>query len=107
MTFLSILASNAIALPLAASFPSPELRYILNNAEAAVFLTSEKHYEKAQDVLKEDVEIKPAYVKVDKILAGSKSVESVTLEDDGGESKDGGMMLYTSGTTSRPVSLSP
>lgn len=101
MTFLSVLANNAIALPLAASFPTPELRYILNNAQASVFLTSDKHHDKAQEVIAEELESKPVFVKTDKILEGNKSVETVSIDD--ADINKGGMMLYTSGTTSRPV----
>lgn len=101
MTFLSVLANNAIALPMAASFPASELRYILNNSRASVFLTSDKHLDKAEDVIKEEIETQPTFVKVSKILAGNKSVESISLEEPA--SDKGGMMLYTSGTTSRPV----
>lgn len=101
VTFLSILANNAIALPLAATFPTPELRYILNHSQASVFLTSEKHHDKAQEVISAEIESMPVFVKTDKILQGSKSVETVSIED--ADTSHGGMMLYTSGTTSRPV----
>lgn len=103
VTFLSILANNAIALPLAATFPTPELRYILNHSQASVFLTSEKHHDKAQEVIADEIPSKPIFVKTDKILQGSKSVETVSIQD--AETNQGGMMLYTSGTTSRPVSI--
>lgn len=80
-----------------------ELRYILNNSQAIAFLNSEKNQEKADELLKEDVDSKPARGKIDEtIKSSSKSAkEDITLEDHG-EDK-GGMMLYTSGTTSRPV----
>lgn len=101
VTLLSVLANNAIALPLAASFPANELRYFLNNSRASIFLTSDKHLDQAEDVVKDGLETPPSFIKVTKILAGSKSVETVTLEDPPADK--GGMMLYTSGTTSRPV----
>ena len=38
VTFLAILASSAIALPLAPSHPSSELRYMLNDSAATVVM---------------------------------------------------------------------
>jgi malonyl-CoA/methylmalonyl-CoA synthetase len=69
-----------------------------------MLLSSEKFKEKAGDVIKEGVENKPI-VAVEKIKEGKKSSEHITLEDP--KSDEGGMMLYTSGTTSRPVSSFP
>lgn len=68
-----------------------------------VLLASEKMQSKAEDVLKEDIDKQPIYSQVDKILSGSKDVETLNFQIP--ESDDGGMMLYTSGTTNRPVSL--
>jgi len=65
-----------------------------------VLLSSEKFRQKAEDIVKEGTENKPL-VAVDKILKGSQSAERIELED--GVFEAGGMMLYTSGTTSRPV----
>ncbi|KAH8742779.1 hypothetical protein F5883DRAFT_656389 [Diaporthe sp. PMI_573] len=48
VTFLAILASSAIALPLAPSHPASELRYILNDSAAAVVVASAAHVEQAQ-----------------------------------------------------------
>lgn len=102
MTFLSILANRAIALPLSPAFPTPELRYIVNNAKASVFLATDKMHDKAEDVLKEDIDKAPIYSQAHKILGGSKDVETLEFKEPGHDA--GGMMLYTSGTTSRPVS---
>jgi malonyl-CoA/methylmalonyl-CoA synthetase len=65
-----------------------------------VLLSSERFREKAEDVVKEGTENKPL-VAVDKILKGSQSAERIELKD--GIFNASGMMLYTSGTTSRPV----
>lgn len=105
MTFLSVIANNAIAVPLSASFPTPELRYIIDNSQPSVFLTSDKHHDKAQEVLQEGLETKPAFMRMDKIMKGSESVETGNLDAEAND--DGGMMLYTSGTTSRPVGALP
>ena len=102
MTLLSILGSNGIALPLSSSFPASELRYILDNSEALILLSSGRFRNKADEVLKEGLEKKPISSTIEKRLEGSQSSEHVQLE---AYMKDqSGMMLYTSGTTSRPVS---
>lgn len=100
MTFLSILAHNAIALPLASTHPSSELRYILENSEAALFLSTEKFQEKARDVLKEDIRLKPRLEVLSKIASGATTAENVNFEEK--VLDNAGFMLYTSGTTSRP-----
>lgn len=100
MTFLAILANQAIALPLSPAFPNPELKYILNDSGAKLVLASEKLETKAQDVLKGDIENAPIYTQIHKIL-DAKNPDKVELEDMPDDV--GGMMLYTSGTTNRPV----
>jgi malonyl-CoA/methylmalonyl-CoA synthetase len=102
VTFLSILAHNAIALPLSQAFPSSELRYIIENSEAALLLSTTKFRGKAEDVLKEHIQHKPQLEVLDKIDTGATSAENVKIEQET-PPDDGGFMLYTSGTTSRPV----
>ena len=66
-----------------------------------MLVSSLKFQSKAEEVVREGLD-KPLKLEiVQKHLAGSESVEQVQLDN----SKDdaGGMMLYTSGTTSRPV----
>jgi acyl-CoA synthetase (AMP-forming)/AMP-acid ligase II len=104
VTLLSIFANNSIAVPLCTTFPNHELRYIVNHSEPLLLLSSEKFRDKAEDVIREGMQKKPI-VAVDKISAGNRSAESIHLADNGTD--DGGMMLYTSGTTSRPVSAVP
>lgn len=99
MTLLSIFANHGIAVPLCTTHPNHELRYIVNNSEALVLLSSDKFKEKAQEVIREEVRNKPI-VAVEKIKEGKKSSEHITLESP--RSEKGGLMLYTSGTTSRP-----
>ncbi|KAF2716441.1 acetyl-CoA synthetase-like protein [Polychaeton citri CBS 116435] len=101
VTLLSILASNAIAVPLAPSFPLSELRYILDHSEALLLLTSNKYATKAQDVVKEELQKKPLLATVPKIEEGSPSTAPIKLARES-DSEQGGLMLYTSGTTSRP-----
>ena len=101
VTLLSILGSDSIAVPLSSGFPANELRYILDNSEALMFLSSSKFQGKAEEVLKEGLEKKPTYALVDKILGGAPESGEILLQDK--PTSHGGMMLYTSGTTSRPV----
>ncbi|KAH7126874.1 hypothetical protein B0J11DRAFT_526676 [Dendryphion nanum] len=99
VTLLSILAAHAIAVPLSPTFPAHELRYIIDHSEALMLLSSEKFQDKADEVLKEGLETSPINYKQEKIMTG-KTDDYVTLEEP--TSTKGGMMLYTSGTTSRP-----
>lgn len=101
VTLLSILGSGSIAVPLSSGFPANELRYILNNSEASFFLSSTKFNDKAQEVLKGGLEKKLSYAVAEKRQAGSALSDKVQLQ--GTQPGKGGMMLYTSGTTSRPV----
>jgi malonyl-CoA/methylmalonyl-CoA synthetase len=99
VTLLSILAAHAIAVPLSPTFPAHELRYIIDQSESLMLLSSEKFQSQADDVLKEGMETKPINYKQEKIMMG-KTDDYVTLEEP--TSEKGGMMLYTSGTTNRP-----
>jgi malonyl-CoA/methylmalonyl-CoA synthetase len=99
VTLLSILAAHAIAVPLSPTFPAHELRYIIDQSESLMLLSSEKFQDKADEVLKEAIETSPINWKREKIMMG-KTDDYVTLEEP--TSTKGGMMLYTSGTTSRP-----
>lgn len=99
VTLLSILASHAIAVPLSPTFPAHELRYIIDQSEALMLLSSEKFQDKADDVLKDGMETSPINYKQEKIVTG-KTGDDVTLEEP--QSDKGGLMLYTSGTTNRP-----
>lgn len=88
---------------MSSSFPATELRYILENSEAAALLSSRKFQDKAEETLKEGLDQlpkKPLLSIVEKRRHGSghDEVQLVHLP-----MKKGGMMLYTSGTTSRPV----
>jgi len=103
VTLLAILGTNAIAVPLSPAFPSEELRYILDQSGALMLAASSKFATKADDVLDGELEKKPILSRWEKIVEGSKISEDVVFEDM--KEDKGGMMLYTSGTTNRPVSL--
>jgi len=64
-----------------------------------MLLSSEKFQNQADDILKEGMETQPINYKQEKIMMG-KTDDYVTLEEP--TSEQGGMMLYTSGTTNRP-----
>ncbi|EXJ81272.1 hypothetical protein A1O3_07562 [Capronia epimyces CBS 606.96] len=100
VTLLSILAQDAIALPLAHTHPNSELRYIIENSEAALFLSTEKFQDKAQEVVREGLNHIPQLQILSKIETGAVSAENVKFSTD--DVKNGGFMLYTSGTTNRP-----
>ncbi|KAL2199108.1 hypothetical protein P885DRAFT_31807 [Corynascus similis CBS 632.67] len=99
VTLLAILAAKSIAVPLSPAFPAPELQYILNHSEALLLLSSAKFASKAEEVLKTELDVQPAHLRLDK-FQGNGAHEKVTLEKSGPGAA--GMMLYTSGTTNRP-----
>jgi len=103
VTLLSIFACDNIAVPLSSGFPASELGYILENSEAVILISSTKFQEKAEEALNKGLEHlprKPALNIVEKRRQGNgrDEVQLVPLP-----MNKGGMMLYTSGTTSRPV----
>lgn len=100
VTLLSCLGAHCIALPLSPAFPANELQYILNQSQAAVLLSSAKFETKTQEILKQKLEKAPKHIKIEKKIGGAAHT-NVKLE--GPEGGEGGMMLYTSGTTNRPV----
>jgi len=65
-----------------------------------MLLSSSKFATKAQDVLRTELDIEPVYLQLTKFQGGNPH-EKVALEKTGPGSA--GMMLYTSGTTNRPV----
>ncbi|KAJ4129192.1 hypothetical protein NW768_007727 [Fusarium equiseti] len=101
VTLLAILASNAIALPLAPAFPAPELRYILDNSQALVLISSAKNASKAEDVISKDLASTPIFYQLDGTGYSSAEKKQIELGELSG-SQQGGMMLFTSGTTARP-----
>lgn len=105
VTLLSILASNAIALPLSPAFPVGELKYIMDNSGAKVLIATEKYGDKARDILKAGLERQPVLDVREKIKTGASAAEAVEFKDLEESRLRGGMMLYTSGTTNRPVGL--
>jgi malonyl-CoA/methylmalonyl-CoA synthetase len=85
------------------AFPPQELKYIVDQSQASMLLASHKFTSKAESVLEKGLQSNPKLIKVEKRLGGAEyaevRLEGVSLEG------SGGIMLYTSGTTSRPVSI--
>ncbi|PGH31989.1 hypothetical protein GX50_05254 [[Emmonsia] crescens] len=100
VTLLSILACDGIALPLSPSFPTGELRYILDNSQTGLLLATEKYSNKAQELVQVDLENIPVLRILDKIETGADPAAQLHFQD--AADLRGGMMLYTSGTTNRP-----
>ncbi|KAJ5121025.1 uncharacterized protein N7515_008986 [Penicillium bovifimosum] len=99
VTLLAIFATDAIALPLSPSFPTGELKYILDNSQAKMLLATEKYADKGMEILREGLEHEPMFNVRNKLTQGASN-QSVSLQDL--KQPSGGMMLYTSGTTNRP-----
>lgn len=107
VTLLSILAARAIAVPLSPAFPIPELEYVINHSEASLLVSSPKFASKAQQVLAAELTSKPAHVELPKHTESADATrEEVPLEDSA-EPGQAGLMLYTSGTTNKPVRNMP
>ena len=100
VTLLSIFACDSIAVPLASSFPTSELRYIVSNSQPLTLLASNMFKGQAEGIIEDSLDQKPTLNIIEKILDGGEhdDVQLVQLPV-----TKGGLMLYTSGTTSRPV----
>jgi malonyl-CoA/methylmalonyl-CoA synthetase len=72
----------------------------MDQSQASMLLSSKKFEGKAKEVLKSGLEASPRHVTLEKKLGGGEH-RDVILE--GPTSGAGGVMLYTSGTTNRPV----
>ena len=109
MTFLAILAADAIAVPLCPTFPTSELQYVADHCEISLLAASPRFLAKAQDLLDAGLRSSPGLVKLEKHAAGEerRPLQCALERREPTSSRDGGyeagMMLYTSGTTSRPV----
>jgi malonyl-CoA/methylmalonyl-CoA synthetase len=97
---LAILACNAIAVPLAISFPVSELRHIINLAQASILLASGKFLPKAKEVTAEGLNFSPSLHNIQDILARSQEVDMLYPEVLC--TAEAGIMLFTSGTTAKP-----
>jgi malonyl-CoA/methylmalonyl-CoA synthetase len=101
VTLLAAIAARSIAVPLSPAFPAAELQYIINQSEASLLVNSAKFAAKARDVLATELASRPAQLEIQKHASGAPH-EKVMLEN--ADPGAAAMMLYTSGTTNRPVS---
>ncbi|KAL4751210.1 hypothetical protein BDW72DRAFT_98655 [Aspergillus terricola var. indicus] len=97
---LSILASDAIAVPLSTGFPIHELKYIMNNSQAGMLVATGRYGDMAGKIVEGELNRQPILDVRVKITTGNSGFGVVELEGLDGDS--GGMMLYTSGTTNKP-----
>lgn len=88
-------------MPLSSTFPASELRYILENSGALMLLSSAKFQSKAEEVMKGLTNKPPIPSTIPKRAGGTSSSENIELESI--QDVAAGIMLYTSGTTNRPV----
>ncbi|RDA88436.1 hypothetical protein CP532_5536 [Ophiocordyceps camponoti-leonardi (nom. inval.)] len=104
VTLLASLAAGSIAVPLSAAFPPPELQYILNHSEASLLVASAKLAAKADEVLATDLSSRPVLLPLEKLLVGETPEKLVLLDSEAqaAVAATASLMLYTSGTTSRP-----
>ncbi|PHH78875.1 hypothetical protein CDD80_6084 [Ophiocordyceps camponoti-rufipedis] len=100
VTLLASLAAGSVAVPLSAAFPAPELQYILNHSEASLLVTSAKLAAKADELLATELASKPVRLRLDKHLEGEAPSKPVSIDEP--HVAHASLMLYTSGTTSRP-----
>ncbi|KAI5290401.1 hypothetical protein KEM55_008596 [Ascosphaera atra] len=107
VNYLAILAADAIALPLQPAFPAPELKYILDQSQTNLLLATETYAEQAASLIELKPEGNPVLQTSQRIAGPAPPLpqDDVRLEDVG--EQKGGMMLYTSGTTNKPVRPSP
>lgn len=103
MTLLAIISSDAIALPLCPTFPTSELRYILNHSQTSLLLSSKLHQAKMDEVRKEGIEREVQTASVPDLIARTELDHDIMFHQS--LAGRGGMVLYTSGTTNRPVSI--
>ena len=101
MTLLAILGTNSIGVPLSPTFPASELHYILENSGALMLLSSAKFRSKAEEVMN-GLKVKPPIASsIPKRAGGTSSSENIEFKNV--QDVEAGIMLYTSGTTNRPV----
>lgn len=101
VTLLAILGTNSIGVPLSPTFPASELHYILENSGALMLLSSAKFRSKAEEVMHRLKDKPPISSSIPKRAGGTSSSENIEFEKI--QDFKGGIMLYTSGTTNRPV----
>ena len=111
MTLLSIFACNAIAVPLAPGFESAEKLHILNDSQARILLASSRFQKLAIDSTSDGIDNENLIVgtfdkRLERCVDLPDPQQLLRAEPEPEIAQEqGGVMLYTSGTTSRPVSV--
>ncbi|KAI9706674.1 MAG: hypothetical protein M1836_003684 [Candelina mexicana] len=82
------------------SIAGERVAFLAENGEALMLLSTEKFHDKSQEVVKGEIHKKLIVSTIEKRLVSDTSSKNVELEALGDD--NGGLMLYTSGTTSRP-----
>lgn len=104
MNLFSILASDAIAVPVLPGLPYPEVKYILDNADAKMLLLTEIGGEKVRKMTNWFISADDLIVDVIGGVPMRGHFEiSQQVDFPDVQNAKGGLMLYTSGTTNRPV----
>lgn len=106
MTLLAALAARAIAVPMSPAFPDPELQYILDHSQASLLVSSSKFASQARQVLAGPLEAEPRHLELPKHVGGRQGAGDAAVTLEGSDPGRAGLMLYTSGTTSKPVCCS-
>lgn len=97
------MAAGSVAVPLSPAFPLSELQYVLAHSRSLLLVSSPRFRDKAAEALASiPLTPAPAHLPQPKLL-GRSCHEPVALAQDDGAADAAGLMLYTSGTTSRPV----
>ena len=76
----------------------------MDNCTPSILLATERLSEKARELLKTGLDVEPVLdIRKEIFHRGREQVGKFKLEELGSAGNGGGMMLYTSGTTNRPV----
>ncbi|KAG6305552.1 hypothetical protein E4U45_000153 [Claviceps purpurea] len=102
VTLLAALAARAIAVPMSPAFPDPELQYILDHSQASLLVSSSKFASQARQVLAGPLEAEPRHLELPKHVGGRQGAGDAAVTLEGSDPGRAGLMLYTSGTTSKP-----
>ncbi len=105
VTLLSILGSHAVAVPLCPTFPPTELRYVVDQSQSKFLLYSKPLERTFKSVREGDLAQEPVTLEIEELSGGVSDNKGTHLEPVSGT--DAGMILYTSGTKSRPVGYKP